>query len=150
MLFLDKVDAAPIANSDFPFDFNQWLAVTVDVLNEVIADIQNVLMSTESVAGITQDVVANSTYIPTNVALTSFQLPDNFDVGSRVAIVGNGAGGWSLLTGAGQTIEVASQSASAAVSVTSASQYDSIEIIGVVANTTWVTVSGQTTAFVIV
>jgi hypothetical protein len=42
-IFLDRVDSAPISNSDFPFEFNQWLANTVDTLNEVIIDIQNAL-----------------------------------------------------------------------------------------------------------
>jgi hypothetical protein len=40
-IFLDKIDAAPIADSNFSFDFNQWIAVLVDTLNEVITDIQN-------------------------------------------------------------------------------------------------------------
>ena len=42
-IFLDRIDAAPISNSEFPFDFNQWLANTVDTLNEIINDIQNAL-----------------------------------------------------------------------------------------------------------
>lgn len=42
-LFLDKVDAAPLSNSNFPFDFNQWVAVLVDTLNEVIQDVQDSL-----------------------------------------------------------------------------------------------------------
>ena len=39
-IFLDKIDAAPLANSDFSFDFNSWIANTIDTLNEVISDIQ--------------------------------------------------------------------------------------------------------------
>lgn len=42
-IFLDRIDAAPIQTSDFPFEFNQWLANTVDTLNEVISDLQNSL-----------------------------------------------------------------------------------------------------------
>lgn len=42
-IFLERVDAAPISNSDFPFEFNQWIANTVDTLNEIISDIQNAL-----------------------------------------------------------------------------------------------------------
>lgn len=42
-IFLDRLDAAPIQGSDFPFDFNQWLANVVDTLNEVIIDLQNAL-----------------------------------------------------------------------------------------------------------
>ena len=40
-LFLDRIDAAPIVNSDFDSQFLQWLWVLVDSLNENINDIQN-------------------------------------------------------------------------------------------------------------
>ncbi|CAB4151313.1 hypothetical protein UFOVP685_12 [uncultured Caudovirales phage] len=40
-IFLDRVDAAPIVNSDFDAQFLQWLWVLVDSLNENINDIQN-------------------------------------------------------------------------------------------------------------
>jgi hypothetical protein len=40
-LFLDRIDAAPIVNTDFDAQFLQWLWVLVDSLNENIADIQN-------------------------------------------------------------------------------------------------------------
>lgn len=40
-IFLDRVDAAPIVNSNFDAQFLQWLWVLVDSLNENIDDIQN-------------------------------------------------------------------------------------------------------------
>lgn len=40
-LFLDRIDAAPIANSNFDAQFLQWIWVLVDALNENIQDIQN-------------------------------------------------------------------------------------------------------------
>lgn len=40
-IFLDRIDAAPIINSDFDMQFLQWLWVLVDSLNENINDIQN-------------------------------------------------------------------------------------------------------------
>lgn len=43
VIFLDRVDAAPLANDDFSFEFNSWAANTIDVLNEVIIDIQDQL-----------------------------------------------------------------------------------------------------------
>ncbi len=39
-LFLDRIDAAPIVNSNFDAQFLQWLWVLVDTLNENINDIQ--------------------------------------------------------------------------------------------------------------
>lgn len=40
-LFLERLDSAPLANSDFDYEFNQWISVLINVLNEVIEDIQN-------------------------------------------------------------------------------------------------------------
>lgn len=40
-IFLDRIDAAPIANSDFDTQFLQWLWVLVDSLNENITNIQD-------------------------------------------------------------------------------------------------------------
>ncbi len=40
-LFLDRIDSAPIVNSNFDAQFLQWLWVLVDSLNENIADIQD-------------------------------------------------------------------------------------------------------------
>lgn len=40
-IFLDRIDSAPIANSEFDPQFLQWLWVLVDSLNENIRDIQN-------------------------------------------------------------------------------------------------------------
>ena len=40
-LFLDKIDAAPLSNTNFTFEYNSWVAVLVDTLNEIIQDIQD-------------------------------------------------------------------------------------------------------------
>lgn len=40
-IFLDRIDSAPIINSNFDNQFLQWLWVLVDSLNENINDIQN-------------------------------------------------------------------------------------------------------------
>lgn len=149
-VLLDRIDSAPIINSDFDAQFLQWLWVLIDSLNENLSDLQAVVMSTNVVSLTTQDVEVNSRYIPTNVALTTFQLPDTASVGARVTIAGQGAGGWILLTGAGQTIEIGDVGATAAVSIASSSRYESIEIICVLKDTTWITLSTQTTGFIIV
>ena len=149
-LFLDRVDSAPMLSDEFSFEFGSWVSLLVDTLNEDINDIQGAISSTSAVTGTTQDVEINSNYTPTNAALTTFQLPDMAAVGSNVSIAGAGAGGWILLTGAGQTIELPEVPASATVSVASSGQYDSISIRCVVADTTWVVMSMSTTGFVIV
>jgi len=42
-LFLDRIDSAPIADTEFDYQFRQWLWVLVDTLNEDIFDIQNAI-----------------------------------------------------------------------------------------------------------
>lgn len=41
--FLDRIDSAPIVNSNFDAQFLQWLWVLVDTLNENVNDTQNAL-----------------------------------------------------------------------------------------------------------
>ena len=91
--------------------------------------------------------VINTGYYVTDASQVTFSLPTTAAAGSVVKIVGNGAGGWILQPGAGQTIKVLS--ASASTSITSAEQYDCIEVLCTVANTTWVTMSMVTTGFTI-
>ena len=40
-LFLDRIDAVPVSNSDFEIEMLQWFSVLVDTLNEDILNIQN-------------------------------------------------------------------------------------------------------------
>jgi hypothetical protein len=62
-------------------------------------------------------------------------LPAVFAIGDRIRIVGQSAGGWQLLPGAGDSIQFGN--VNAATSLTSSNQYDSIELVGIVANTLW-------------
>jgi hypothetical protein len=87
----------------------------------------------------------NTGYYITDASQVTITLPATAAAGSLVAIVGTGAGGWVLAPGSGQTIKVGS--ASASTSITSAEQYDSIEVLCTVANTTWVARSCITSGF---
>lgn len=40
-VFLDRIDAAPLADDDFSFSFNSWVANIVDTFNESLNTIQN-------------------------------------------------------------------------------------------------------------
>jgi hypothetical protein len=150
-VFLNRINSAPIMSNDFPYEFNQWIFNLIDSLNNNFDNIDNVIVSQSLLPTITSavDVTTNSLYIPTNAALVTFQLPvvTAEDIGSIVEITGFGAGGWSLVPGSGATIKVSASSA--ATSLSSSSRYDSIRIILVDA-TTWVTMSSQTSGFVIV
>ena len=87
------------------------------------------------VAGTSQAAAVDSGYIIQNAGATTVTLPAVFAVGSRVAIAGLGAAGWILEPAAGDNIQVGSSNAT--TSVTSANQYDQIEVVGLVANKTW-------------
>lgn len=104
-------------------------------------------LSWSSIAGTSQAASVNKGYIIANASQTTVTLPTTAAVGSIVAIAGQGTAGWILAPGAGQTIKVLT--ASASTSVTSAERYDCIEVVCVVANTTWVARSMVTTGFTI-
>jgi hypothetical protein len=152
---LDRINTATVINDNFSFEFSQWVANTIDTLNEIINDIEPTLVSIEETPNniVAVDVTVNSLYIPTNTLQTVYTLPvtTSDDIGSVVEIVGLGSGGWQLAVSgqAGETIKVPSVNASATATITSANQYDSIKIILVNANT-WVTQSSETTGFTIV
>lgn len=42
-IFLDRIDSAPISDSDFDHQFLQWIWVLVDTLNESILKIQDAI-----------------------------------------------------------------------------------------------------------
>lgn len=42
-IFLDRIDAVPLQGEDFTFEYNSWVAVLVDTLNENLSDIQTAL-----------------------------------------------------------------------------------------------------------
>jgi hypothetical protein len=87
----------------------------------------------------------NTIYYITSASQATVTLPTTAAAGSIVGVVGNGAGGWILAPGAGQTIKLLSVSAS--TSVTSNNQYDGIRVMCTVANTTWVMMDCVTQGF---
>lgn len=101
------------------------------------------------IPGTSQPAAVNSGYIIQNASQTTVTLPATAAIGSIVAIAGLGAAGWILAANTGQTIKVDGASTSSGGSLTSAGQYDSIEVVCVSANTTWVTRSAITAGFTI-
>lgn len=105
------------------------------------------VMATAAVSGTSQTAAVNTIYYITSASQSTVTLPGTAAAGSIVGIVGDGAGGWILAPGSGQTIKVLT--ASASTSVTSAEQYDCIQVMCVVANTTWVMMNCVTTGFTV-
>jgi len=90
-----------------------------------------------NVSGISQSASVNVGYIIGNSSQTTVTLPATAPIGSVVAIQGKGSGGWILQGSVGQTIQVGQTASSSGGSVTSAAAFDAIQVVCVVANTTW-------------
>ncbi len=104
-------------------------------------------IATATISGTTQTAAVNTSYIVLNASQTTVTLPATAAVGSIVAITGLGAAGWILQADAGQTIKMAATTTGSGGSLTSAEQYDSIQVVCVTANLVWVVQSGITTGF---
>jgi hypothetical protein len=94
-------------------------------------------MTWTTVSGTTQSAAVNNGYITNNAGAVTVTLPTTFAIGDAVEVKGLGAGGWVLAAGAATTIRYGTSVTSAAGSLTSANQYDTVKITGLVANTTW-------------
>lgn len=103
-----------------------------------------------SVTGTTQQAAINNGYIANNASLVTITLPSTAAVGSIVSVVGNGAGGWKLAQNAGQTINFGDMPTTTGTggSLTPNNQFDCVEVICTVANTTWVVKSSIGNIFV--
>ncbi len=85
----------------------------------------------------------NNGYITNSASLITIPLPLTSAVGSILRVAGFGAGGWKVSEGAGQQITMGIKSSVVAGFINSTNQYDSIEMICVVANTTWLIIDSQ-------
>lgn len=90
-----------------------------------------------TVSGTSQAAAVNNGYITNNAGAVTVTLPTTFAIGDAVEVKGLGAGGWVLAAGTATTIRIGSSVTSSAGSLTSANQYDTVRVTGLVANTTW-------------
>lgn len=68
-LFLERVDAAPLSNTEFPFEFMQWLSVLVDQINEVLATVQDNLNFNTAQSYTTAEITDIAGDLPNGVIL---------------------------------------------------------------------------------
>lgn len=94
-----------------------------------------------NVTGTTQAGAADSGYVSNNAGLVTITLPTTAAFGTAFSIIGAGAGGWKIAQNAGQNVQVGNVSSTVGVtgSVASTNQFDSIDLLCTVANTTWTT-----------
>lgn len=91
------------------------------------------------VTGTTDDFVADNGYIANNAGLVTITLPATATVGDSFKITGLGAGGWKIAQNASQLIHMGSSVTTTGTggSLASTNQYDSLEFVCVVTNTTY-------------
>jgi trimeric autotransporter adhesin len=92
------------------------------------------------VTGASATMAPNNGYVADRSSLVTLTLPATAAFGSRLEIVGKGAGGWTIAQNAGQTIHFNSTSTTtgASGSLSSTQQYNCVELICVTANTDFV------------
>lgn len=83
-------------------------------------------------------MLPNHGYININVGLGTFTLPSVSIPGDMIYLMGQGAGGWTITYGTGQTIRIGSSLSTVTTgSISSTNQYDAIQIVCVSANRDW-------------
>lgn len=90
-----------------------------------------------AISGTTQAAIINTAYVNQNAGQTNITLPATASLGDRVAVSGLGAGGWVLTGNTGQVIKLGSSTTSSSGSLTATNQFDAIEVVCIIANTTW-------------
>lgn len=95
-----------------------------------------------TVTGTSQTMIDEGLYIANNASLVTLTLPTSAPAGSIIRIIGIGAGGWTIAQNSGQSIIIGTSTSTVGTSgsVSSSSQYDSAQLMCVVANTTWITI----------
>lgn len=99
-----------------------------------------------------QSMFAESGYIANSASLLTFTLPTTAAVGTVLAAINYNTGGFSIAQNSGQFIRVGTSVSTTGVggSVSSSAQGDSIYLVCVVANTSWITIGGVQGALTIV
>lgn len=92
-----------------------------------------------NVTGATQTLTPGDGYVANHGTLLTFSLPATANFGDYYAIAGHGAGGWTIAQNAGQSIVCGTLTSTVGVtgSVASTNIQDSIQLLCIVANTTW-------------
>ncbi len=118
--------------------------------NSITINSDNSGLAWSGIAGTTQAAAVDSGYVVQNAATTTITLPAVFGIGDTIIIKGLGAGGWILTAAGGDIVHVGQVATSAGGTVTSANNYDVIQVSGLVANAEWSMDYSVTSGFSIV
>ena len=95
------------------------------------------------ITGTSSGIDVNNGYITNNAGLVTLTLPTISSVGTEIAIIGKGAGGWKIAQNLGQNIMVGLNTSTVGVAgfISSTNFTDGIRLVCTSANTTWQNVS---------
>lgn len=93
------------------------------------------------ITGTSSPANPNNGYLADNVGLVTLTMNPTVPQFATIAVVGNGAGGWTLVLSGGQTINYGDMAAS--TSLNSTNSYDVVYLLCTVANTTFSVVQSQ-------
>lgn len=87
----------------------------------------------------TESMAVNTGYVADNSALVTLTLPATAAFGARLTVTGIGSGGWSIAQNSGQTIYFGTSTTTtgATGSLSSTQIRDTIDLVCVIANTSW-------------
>lgn len=136
--------------------FSMWNMVET-ATKKILTDVERAKIATINtgqwveVTGTSQTAVVNAWYIANNASQVIITLPDTAALWSVIEVVGKGAGGWKIAQPASTAIHFVDLFTSTGTSwfISSNSQYDSIKLVCVIANTKWEVISstGNLTIF---
>ena len=98
-----------------------------------------------NVTGLTQAADVDNGYIANNASQVTVTLPNTAAVGKTVRVIGSGAGGWKIAQPAGDNIVFGIQTTTTGTGgyLASINRYDAVELVCIVANSTWSVISSQ-------
>jgi len=116
-------------------------------LKTYVDELQTGAFNADTVTGTAQQAPANASYIANNAGLVTVTLPATASVGSRVRVIGLGAGGWRVAQNANQLVHKSGTATTTGTggSLSSSNRYNAVELVCVVANTEWDVVSSEGT-----
>jgi hypothetical protein len=128
-------------------DFRTLLAGDGMTLTQGTNEITIANMPTTEVTTTSQSMAVNNAYIANNAALVTLTLPVTAAVGTRMMVVGKGAGGWKIAQNASQQIFFGSSSSLVGTTgyINSTDTKACVELICITANTSFVVVDSEGT-----
>lgn len=95
------------------------------------------------VTGSTVSLAVNTIYVMNNAGLVTGTLPDTAAFGEIIRVVGKGAGGWKIAQNASENIRfgIVVTTTGTGGYLASSIQYDCVELLCTVADTTWTVIS---------